>query len=111
MYPQALLLTCTLLVLLFIIASKFQILIWRLLCLLDEAVQENHPVVAEVEQDTRNAVVREICTYFVNSFSQWPANWHTNRPAKFNGLDIFTDSLPIFPRRQTLEPITHRFPT
>src|SRR2546426_3677070 len=49
----------------------------------------------DVEQNAGNPVAREIGADLVDPLAQRPADWHSDRPAEFNRLDVLSDSLPI----------------
>lgn len=87
-----------------------KVCVGRLPRLLYEAVQQDHSVPAiDIEQNASNAIAREICANLVDSLTHRPANRHTDRPAEFNRLDIFSDSLPIVSIGKRLEPVPNRF--
>jgi len=70
------------------------------LCLLDESVEQHHPSFSiNVEQYARDPIVRQIYPDLEDAVAQRAANRHSNRPAKFNRLDVFSDSLPILGER------------
>ncbi len=64
-----------------------------------------------VEQDPRNAMVREIRSDFVDTLAQGPTDRHPDGPAKFNRFNVFSNSLPIIGIRQRFEPVANRFAT
>jgi hypothetical protein len=81
----------------FVSPRQSQVRVGRLLRLLYEAVQQDHSVLAiDIEQNAGNAIVREIRADLVDSLTQRPANWHSDRPAEFDRLDVLSNSFPMY---------------
>jgi hypothetical protein len=94
----------------FVPPRQGQVSVGRLPRLLYEAVQQDHSVLAiDIEQNPSNAIVHEIRANLVDPLTHRPTNRHTDRPAEFNRLDIFSDSLPIVGIGKRFEPGPNRF--
>jgi len=86
-------------------ARQLQIIQRRLLRFLDKAMQQNHPLFRiNVEQYPRDAVLGEMRPYFADAATEGSAHWHTDRPSKFDCLDILTDELAVLGRWQAFQP-------
>jgi hypothetical protein len=60
-------------------------------------MQQNHPAfLVDIENYPRDPVLRQFAPHFIEAVSHWPANWHPNRPAKLDSLDVFPNPLAIF---------------
>jgi len=44
----------------------------------------------------------------MQAVTYWAANWHAYGPAKFNGLDVFSDQTPVF-RDHRFKPLSDWF--
>ena len=81
----------------FVTPCQFQSLVRRLLRLLDESVQQDHPAFPiDVKKYARNSVLHQARPHFIDAVTQWSANGHSDRPAELHRLDILADTLPIF---------------
>jgi hypothetical protein len=88
---------------------QVQIVQWRLLRFLDEAMQQNHsPLRIDVEQYPGDAALGQMCPYFANAVTEGSAYRHPDRPSKFDCLDVLTDELAIL-GLQALQPFPERF--
>jgi hypothetical protein len=75
-----------------VLSRKLQIGFRSLLRLLDDPVEQDHPLPSvDVEEDPCNPVARQVRPHFVKPVAQWTAGWHADRPAKLDGFDIFSD--------------------
>ena len=89
-------------------SGQNEIGLWRSPCLFDESVQQNHALLLiDIEEDARDLVPRQIRSDLVQSFSQWPACRHSDRPTEFDGLNVLAYQEPVFPFKG-FEPLPHR---
>jgi hypothetical protein len=80
----------------YVLARKIQIRIRGGPGLLHNAVEQYHSLPpVYVEEDPHHAVLRQARTDLVQSVSHWAAGWHSNRPAKFDGLNVFPNQAAI----------------
>ena len=94
---------------LLVVSCQFQIRLGCCLRLLQNAVQQNHPLLfVQVEKHSRDTIFRETRTHFIQSAAHWATNRHSNRPAVFHRSDIFPDQSPIL-GWHFLQPIANRF--
>jgi hypothetical protein len=81
----------------FVTPCQLQILVRRLLCLLDESVQQDHSAFPiDVKKYARNSVLHQARPHFINAIASGLANGHPDGPAKLHRLDILTDTLAVF---------------
>ena len=85
---------------------QFQIVVRRLLCFLDESVEQDHPAPpVDIKKHARDSVLGQARPHFMDAVAHWPANRHPNRPAELHGLDILSDAFPVI-GWQLLEPFS-----
>jgi hypothetical protein len=71
-------------------------------------MEQNHPAfLVDIEKHPRDSVLHQARPHLVDAVAQWSANGHPKRPAKFHGLDVLADPLPIL-RRQPFQPTPNR---
>ena len=76
---------------------QFQIFVRRLARFLYESVKQNHAIFpVDVKQHPCNSVLSQTRPDFTNGLAQRLADGHSDRPAEFDGLDVFADALPVF---------------
>jgi len=80
---------------------------WRLLCLLDECMQQYHSAIFNDEQDTTDPSFRDLTANLPNTAAQCATQRHPNGPAKLKKLYILSNDLPVR-ATEILEPFTDR---
>jgi len=94
----------------FVCSRQIQILRRSFLCFLDEPVKKNHSVAPiDVKQHSRNAILRQPRSHFINRIPERPTNGHPDGPAKLDSLDILANPLPVLRKWQLLQPISDGF--
>ena len=86
---------------------QFQITGGRLLCLLDEGMQQYHSAFMFAEQHASDSPLRQCAANFPQPPPQGPAKRHADRPCEFDILDVLADDLAII-GRQILQPFPNR---
>jgi hypothetical protein len=68
-------------------SGKSQIFVRSLPGFLDEAMQQHHPILrVDIEQDSRDSILCQVCAHFVNSIAKRPTNRHADWLAKLHRL-------------------------
>ena len=80
---------------------------WRLLCVLDECMQQYHSAIFNDEQDTTDPSFRDLTANLPNTAAQCATQRHPNGPAKLKKLYILSNDLPVR-ATEILEPFTDR---
>jgi hypothetical protein len=86
---------------------QFEITGRRLLCFLDEGMQQYHSAFMFTEQHASDTSLRQCAANLPQSPSQGPAQRHADWPCELDILDVLADDLAIV-RRQAPEPFANR---
>src|SRR5260370_38899741 len=78
----------------FALQRELDVLLRRLLCLLDEAVQQDHMAIAHAEDNTRDPVAIKVASYFPQAVPKRRTMRTPDRQTKLNVLKVFPDCLP-----------------
>jgi len=72
----------------FALQRELNVLLRRLLRLLDEAVHEDHVTITHTENHPRNPVAIEIASHFPQAMPKWSTMWTPDWPAEFYLLNV-----------------------
>src|SRR5258705_3282089 len=83
----------------FALQRELDVLLRRLLCLLDEAVQQDHMAIAHAEDHPRDPVAIKVASYFPQAVPKRSTMRTPDWPAKLNLLNVLPHCLAVFGRQ------------
>jgi hypothetical protein len=80
----------------FVASRQFQVLDGSFGSFLYETVKENRPASPiDIEQHSRDPVLYQLRTHFIDAVANGSANGHSDGPAELYSLDVPANALPV----------------